>query len=89
MDGSTAAFIAIPIVTTLALAGWLLLVAYAATHPQWKHGTAAPGPGNPAPVDGHLGSAGPRLAGLAPHDASLAARRPDNHASRSRHDAHV
>ena len=27
MDGSTASFIAIPIVTTLALAAWLLLVA--------------------------------------------------------------
>jgi hypothetical protein len=41
MDGSTASLIAIPIVTTLALAVWLLLVAYAAARPQWKHGTAA------------------------------------------------
>ena len=41
MDGSTASLIAIPIVVTLALAAWLLLVAYAAAHPQWKHGTAA------------------------------------------------
>jgi len=38
MDGSTASLIAIPIVTTLALAAWLFLVAYAATRPQWKHG---------------------------------------------------
>ena len=30
MDGSTASLIAIPIVVTLALAAWLLLVAYAA-----------------------------------------------------------
>jgi hypothetical protein len=44
MDGSTASLIAIPIVVTLALAAWLLLVAYAAAHPQWKHGTAAAGP---------------------------------------------
>ena len=44
MDGSTASLIAIPIVTTLALAAWLLLVAYAAARPQWKHGTAAAGP---------------------------------------------
>ena len=44
MDGSTASLIAIPIVVTLALAAWLLLVAYAAAHPQWKHGTASVGP---------------------------------------------
>ena len=48
MDGSTASLIAIPIVTTLrALAAWLLLVAYAAARPQWKHGTAAAGPRTP------------------------------------------
>jgi hypothetical protein len=29
MDGSTASLIAIPIVSTLALAAWLILVAYA------------------------------------------------------------
>jgi hypothetical protein len=52
MDGSTASLIAIPIVVTLALAAWLLLVAYAAAHPQWKHGTAAARPENPAPPDG-------------------------------------
>jgi hypothetical protein len=40
MDGSTASLIAIPIVVTLSLAAWLLLVAYAASHPQWKHGPA-------------------------------------------------
>ena len=44
MDGSTASLIAIPIVVTLALAAWLVLVAYAAAHPQWKHGTASAGP---------------------------------------------
>jgi hypothetical protein len=41
MDGSTASLIAIPIVVTLALAAWLLVVAYAAAHPRWKHGPAA------------------------------------------------
>ena len=35
MDGSTASLIAIPIVATLVLAAWLLLVAYAAAHPRW------------------------------------------------------
>ena len=62
MDGSTASLIAIPIVVTLALAAWLLLVAYAAAHPQWKHGTAAAGPGNPAPADGQVRPAEPRSA---------------------------
>jgi hypothetical protein len=41
MDGSTASLIAIPIVATLVLAAWLLLVAYAAAHPRWKHGTSS------------------------------------------------
>jgi hypothetical protein len=65
MDGSTASLIAIPIVVTLALAAWLLLVAYAAAHPQWKHGTAAAGPQNPAPADGHADPAESRPADLA------------------------
>jgi hypothetical protein len=69
MDGSTASLIAIPIVATLVLAAWLLLVAYAATHPLWKHGTAAAGPGNPAPADGQVRPAEPRPADLAPDDA--------------------
>jgi len=37
MDGSTAACTAVPIVTTLALAARLLLVACAAARPQWKY----------------------------------------------------
>jgi hypothetical protein len=41
MDGSTASLIAIPIVVTLSLAAWLILVAYAAAHPRWKHGAPA------------------------------------------------
>jgi hypothetical protein len=67
MDGSTASLIAIPIVTTLALAAWLILVAYAASHPQWKHRTPAARPGNTAAADGRIGPAEPR-AGLAPAD---------------------
>jgi hypothetical protein len=79
MDGSTASLIAIPIVATLVLAAWLLLVAYAATHPQWKHGTSAAAPENPAPENpapenpasaGHqIRSAEPRPADLAPAHA--------------------
>jgi hypothetical protein len=53
MDGSTASLIAIPIVVTLVLAAWLLLVAHAAAHPQWKHGPSAaePHPADLTPAD--------------------------------------
>jgi hypothetical protein len=71
MDGSTAAFIAIPIVTTLALAAWLLLVAYAAAHPRWKHGTSAAEPGNPAPADSQVRPAEARPAEPRPADLAL------------------
>ena len=69
MDGSTASLIAIPIVVTLALAAWLLLVAYAAAHPQWKHGTGTAGTGQPAHADGPVAPAESRPARLAPADA--------------------
>jgi hypothetical protein len=54
MDGSSASLIAIPIVTSLALAVWLILTYYAAAHPRWKHGPQAAGQGNPTPADGQL-----------------------------------
>ena len=50
MDGSTASLIAIPIVVVLSLAAWLIVVAYAATHPRWKHGSPAAGQPNPGPA---------------------------------------
>ena len=50
MSGSTADIIAIPIVTTIALAVWLILVYYAAAHPQWKHGPSAAEPENLTPA---------------------------------------
>ena len=42
MDGSTASLIIIPIVVVISLAAWLIMVAYAASHPEWKHGPASP-----------------------------------------------
>jgi len=42
MDGSTLSLILIPIAVVASLATWLILVAYAASHPTWKHGPAAP-----------------------------------------------
>jgi hypothetical protein len=69
MDGSSASLIAIPIVTSLVLAVWLIVVYYAAAHPQWKHGTPAAGHGNPTPADGQLRTAEPRPAAQARADA--------------------
>ena len=65
MDGSSASLIVIPIVVIASLAAWLILVAYAASHPQWKHGRSAAGHPNPAPADGRLRMAEPRPAGRA------------------------
>jgi hypothetical protein len=73
MDGSSASLIAIPIVATLVLAAWLVLVAYAASHPQWKHGLSAAGRGNPAPAYGQCRSTESCPAGRARVGAKLAA----------------
>jgi hypothetical protein len=44
MDGSNADLIIIPIVAVILLAGWLVAVFHAASHPQWKaQRTAATG----------------------------------------------
>jgi hypothetical protein len=79
MDGSSASLIAIPIVTSLALAVWLIVTYYAAAHPRSKHGTAAARQGNPTPADGQLRTAEPRPAAQlragADHDAT-----PEKHA---------
>jgi hypothetical protein len=79
MDGSAASLIAIPIVVTVALAAWLILVAYAASHPQWKHGAQAAGPGNPSPADGQLRTAEPRPA-APPRDSADHDATPEKHA---------
>ena len=42
MDGSSLSLILIPVVVVISLAAWLIMVAYAARHPSWKHGPAAP-----------------------------------------------
>jgi hypothetical protein len=42
MDGSSLSLIIIPVVVVISLAAWLILVAYADSHPRWKHGPAAP-----------------------------------------------
>jgi hypothetical protein len=79
MDGSSASLIAIPIVTSVALAVWLIMTYYAAAHPRWKHGPQAAGQGNPAPADGQLRIAEPHPAAQAragaDHDAT-----PEKHA---------
>ena len=59
MDGSSLSLITIPVVAVISLAAWLIAVAYAATHPEWKHGPASredspmtplPGVGVPFPL---------------------------------------
>ena len=42
MDGSSLSLIIIPVVVVVSLAAWLIAVAYAAGHPEWKHGPASP-----------------------------------------------
>jgi len=59
MDGSSIDLIIIPVVVVISLAAWLLAVAHAATHLEWKHGQASredspmtplPGVGVPFPL---------------------------------------
>jgi hypothetical protein len=69
VDGSSASLIAIPIMVTLALAVWLILVAYAATHPWWAHRTRTARQESPAPGGGQLRVTGPRPAGRPPVSA--------------------
>jgi len=57
MDGSSLSLILIPVVVMISLAAWLIAVGYAASHPQWKHGPAAP---HDAPVTTLPGTGVPR-----------------------------
>jgi hypothetical protein len=41
MDGSSLSLILIPVVVVISLAAWLIVVAYAASHPEWKRGPAS------------------------------------------------
>ena len=57
MDGSRLSLIIIPVVVVISLAAWLIMVAYAASHPEWKHGPASP---HDAPVTTLPGDGVPR-----------------------------
>ena len=57
MDGSSIDLIIIPVVVVISLAAWLIVVFYAVTHPEWKHGPAAP---HDAPVTTLPGTGVPR-----------------------------
>jgi hypothetical protein len=50
MDGSAADLIVIPIVVVISLAAWLILVAYAASHPEWRGRSQASAQGKQRPV---------------------------------------
>jgi hypothetical protein len=43
MTGSSIDFIVIPIVATICLAAWLIMVYYADSHPRWREPPAGPG----------------------------------------------
>jgi hypothetical protein len=49
MDGSSLSLVVIPIVVVISLAAWLIMVAYAASHPAWKNSPASP-PGTSEPA---------------------------------------
>ena len=57
MDGSSLSLILIPVVVVISLAAWLIAVAYAASHPEWKNGPASP---HDAPVTTLPGTGVPR-----------------------------
>ena len=59
MDGSSLSLIIIPVVTVISLAAWLIAVAYAAAHPEWKHGPASQHDASTTPVPG-VGASIPR-----------------------------
>jgi hypothetical protein len=64
MDGSGLSLIIIPIVVMISLAAWLIAVAYAASHPEWKHGPASP---HDAPATTFPGDGVPRPGTEIPH----------------------
>jgi Mg-chelatase subunit ChlI len=71
MDGSTASVIVIPIVIVISLAAWLIVVAWAASHAEWRGRNQASAQGKPgpaAPADQHRPDASP----AAPADAASA-----------------
>ena len=52
MDGSSIDLIIIPVVVVISLAAWLIVVFYAVTHPEWKHGPASPQDASTTPLPG-------------------------------------
>ena len=52
MDGSSLSLIIIPVVVVISLAARLIAAAYAAAHPEWKHGPASPHDASTTPLPG-------------------------------------
>jgi hypothetical protein len=57
MDGSALAVIVIPIVTSISLAAWLIMVFYADSHPGWARPPGRRNSGPAAPADGRTNEA--------------------------------
>ena len=47
MDGSSLSLILIPVVVSISLAAWLIMVYYAASHPRWREQSPARGHARP------------------------------------------
>jgi hypothetical protein len=52
MDGSSLSLVIIPVVVVMSLAAWLIAVAHAAAHPEWKHSLASPQDASTTPLPG-------------------------------------
>jgi hypothetical protein len=77
MTGSSLAPIIIPIVVSISLAAWLIMVYYAASHPEWKNARPAPAEADPAP--------GPEAAGTPGEQPELPAAESDQLDGQTRH----
>jgi hypothetical protein len=76
MTGSSLAPIIIPIVVSISLAAWLIMVYYAASHPGWKNARPAPAEADPA---------GPEAAGTPGGPPELPAAESDQLDGQTRH----
>jgi hypothetical protein len=84
MTGSSLAPVIIPIVVSISLAAWLIIVYYAASHPEWESARPAPGEMHPAP--GEVGPAPrPETAGTPGAPPELATAGSDHPDDQARH----
>jgi hypothetical protein len=84
MTGSSLAPVIIPIVVSISLAAWLIIVYYADSHPEWKSARPVPGEMHAAPREVHP-APGPQTAGTPGAPPELAAAGSDQPHDQERH----